>query len=750
MARRGCRELVGRALGGGRVTAAASPGAVRERVERRLAERRRGQRGALRRRGGAPGAPVPPHGRALRARRPAAWRSARRPPARSDARHVAVEFVHPVIVGKRALPALGLTGESGPVVRELDLVAEPDDIVDRLRRARRRAELAQALALARERGCLTVAFAPLGAEWELEPPSDDPFVRQELVETAYHVLWELVHVFFEHRGLLEGRTEQPVHDAGASSFLYPFLGEQEHDLDAVLADVARLGGDEGRRGRRAARRRRSATAARRCAPRRPTCARPSTPAGGCWRSATAARPPTRWTWSPTSPGRRPPAAGPRAARSTSPRTRRSSPRSPTTSAPRRSSRARSSPTGDAATSLLALSTSGNSLNVIAALAEARRRGLRTIALVGYDGGRVAAEGLADHVVVTRSEHIPRIQEAQASAYHVAAGARGVMTRRASGRVEGMVQGVGFRPFVYRLAARARARRLRAQRRARRAARGRGRRRRRSSASWRGCRPRRRRWPRSSASRGRRCRRPGERGFRILASAARRRARRAGRRRHRDLRRLPGRAVRPGRPPLPLPVRQLHQLRPALHDRARRPLRPAADDDGRLRDVRRAARPSTTTRADRRFHAQPNACPDCGPAVRLRRTPTRRRRAAPRPRRRCSTARSSRSRAWAATTSRAAPTTSAAVARAARAQAPRGPAVRAHGAPTSRRRARWSTLGEAEAALLAGRERPIVLAPRRAGAPRGGGGRAAQRRARRDAALLAAAPPAARRRRRRRS
>ena len=42
----------------------------------------------------------------------------------------------------------------------------------------------------------------------------------------------------------------------------------------------------------------------------------------------------------------------------------------------------------------------------------------TIAMVGYDGGRVAAERLADHVVVTRSEHIPRIQEAQASAYHV--------------------------------------------------------------------------------------------------------------------------------------------------------------------------------------------------------------------------------------------------------------------------------------------------------------------------------------------
>jgi D-sedoheptulose 7-phosphate isomerase len=41
----------------------------------------------------------------------------------------------------------------------------------------------------------------------------------------------------------------------------------------------------------------------------------------------------------------------------------------------------------------------------------------TIAMVGYDGGRVAAEQLADHVVISRSEHIPRIQEAQATAYH---------------------------------------------------------------------------------------------------------------------------------------------------------------------------------------------------------------------------------------------------------------------------------------------------------------------------------------------
>ena len=42
---------------------------------------------------------------------------------------------------------------------------------------------------------------------------------------------------------------------------------------------------------------------------------------------------------------------------------------------------------------------------------------------------------------------------------------------------------------------------------------------------------------------------------------------------------------PAQPPLPAPVRDLHQLRPALHDHHRAPVRPAGHDDGRLRDVR---------------------------------------------------------------------------------------------------------------------------------------------------------------------
>jgi D-sedoheptulose 7-phosphate isomerase len=399
------------------VTAAASPGAVRERVERRLAERREASEGLY-----------SPDGVARLARlcHRMAERFARdgrlvavgaTAAGRSDARHVAVEFVHPVIVGKRALPAIGLTGETGPVVRELDLIAEPDDIVIAFGEPADGPQLGQALALARERGCLTVAFAPLGAEWELEPPSADPFVRQELAETAYHVLWELVHVFFEHRGLLEGRTEQRVHDVGASSFLYPFLGEQEHDLDAILGDVgasAAMKADEvgGLREQTLGDGFETLCAAA-------ADLRAAFDAGGRLLalgnggSATDAMDAVADFAGP------PPASGwpSRPALDLTADTAIITAIANDIGTEAIFSR-QVIAYGRRGDVLLALSTSGNSLSVLEALSEARRRGLRTIALVGYDGGRVASEALADHVVVTRSQHIPRIQEAQATAYHV--------------------------------------------------------------------------------------------------------------------------------------------------------------------------------------------------------------------------------------------------------------------------------------------------------------------------------------------
>jgi D-sedoheptulose 7-phosphate isomerase len=336
------------------------------------------------------------------------------PAARSDARHVAVEFVHPVIVGKRALPAVALTGEGGDLAAQAGLVLRPGDIAIAFGTEEDGGEAARALALARRRGCLTIAFSPAGAEWELDPPSADAYVRQELIETLYHVLWELVHVFFDHRGLLAGRASRALHDAGASSFLYPFLAEQEDALGPVLEDVRRsvlMKAEEVAELRAqtigenhdvlhaAARALRasfdqggqllalgnggSATDAM------DAVADFSSPARGLARTALDLTQDTGiLTAIANDVG--------------------------TELIFARQVIAYGQP-GD---TLLALSTSGNSGNVIEALLEARRRGLVTIALVGYDGGRVASEALADHVIVTRSEHIPRIQEAQATAYHM--------------------------------------------------------------------------------------------------------------------------------------------------------------------------------------------------------------------------------------------------------------------------------------------------------------------------------------------
>jgi D-sedoheptulose 7-phosphate isomerase len=307
------------------------------------------------------------------------------PDARSDARHVAVEFVHPVIVGKRALPAIALADAD-----EAALLVGPDDMV-------------LAFDGGVPDGCLPIAI-PV-------PPSDDPFVRQELTETYYHLLWELVHVFFDHRGQEGGRG------AGAASFLYPFLDEQATDPEAVITDVA--GSVVMKADEVGALREQTLTDGRETLYAAARELRARLDAGGTLLalgnggSATDAMdvvadfraPPAERGWPPR-----------RALDLTA------DPAIITALANdigvdaifSRQVIAYGGP-GDA---LIALSTSGNSGSVIAALIEARRRGLATIALVGYGGGKVAAERLADHVIVTRSEHIPRIQEAQASAYHV--------------------------------------------------------------------------------------------------------------------------------------------------------------------------------------------------------------------------------------------------------------------------------------------------------------------------------------------
>ena len=141
----------------------------------------------------------------------------------TDAQHVSVEFVHPVIVGKRALPALALTNDSatmsGMMVKgntdalfthQIRVLARSQDIAMGFSSDGNDANILDALNLAKQMGLLTLCLSGgnggLSKETEIDYDfviqSQDPFVIQETHETLYHVLWELVHIFFEHEGLL--------------------------------------------------------------------------------------------------------------------------------------------------------------------------------------------------------------------------------------------------------------------------------------------------------------------------------------------------------------------------------------------------------------------------------------------------------------------------------------------------------------------------------------------------------------------
>ena len=326
--------------------------------------------------------------------------------AATDAQHVAVEFVHPVIVGKRALPALDLSAafdRSLPaIVRDVDMVmgfAEPDGdaVVD------------AALATSSSRGAFTFALPGRRADFSIDPPSIDPFISQELVEVLYHTLWETVHVFFEHH------HERPHDDVGASAFLYPFLGDAAQDTSGIVDDVAASirakAADDERLREEAARDEGDRIAAAIDAVGRRLDAGATLLMFGNGGSATDAN---DWAIHCVTPPPGAPAI-PALSLSAEPANISAIANDVGVEAVFLRQLVAHARAGDVA---IAISTSGGSANVIAALEEARRRGLLTVALLGYDGGEIVRRGLADLPIVVRCDYIPRIQEAQASIYHV--------------------------------------------------------------------------------------------------------------------------------------------------------------------------------------------------------------------------------------------------------------------------------------------------------------------------------------------
>ena len=134
------------------------------------------------------------------------WCASPRWPAHG--RHVAVEFVHPVIVGKRALPAVHVGGDD--LVGTTRLLAGPGDIIlaigdaddARLQALLRRADAWGLTSLWVGAGPRPAAGAADHVIW-IDGSEAARVARSGELVMVYHLLWELTHVVFEHPGLLE-------------------------------------------------------------------------------------------------------------------------------------------------------------------------------------------------------------------------------------------------------------------------------------------------------------------------------------------------------------------------------------------------------------------------------------------------------------------------------------------------------------------------------------------------------------------
>jgi D-sedoheptulose 7-phosphate isomerase len=327
-----------------------------------------------------------------------------RGPFATDAQHVSVEFVHPVIVGKRALPALDLSILFGPWLRT---ILRPEDIVMGFGPPEGDPAVWAALQEAHTHDAMTFALPGIEGSYAVQAATEDPFMHQEMIEILYHTLWETVHVFFEHREL--------GHDVGASEFLYPFLGREKQGTDDLVGEVAnsiqmKVHDDAELRARIAHEQSEiiSSTA---------LAIEDRLQRGGkliLFGNGGSATDANDWAIDCVLP---PPGYRPVSAVSLS-----LEPANITAVANDvgteviflRQLIAQARPEDVA----IGISTSGGSRNVIMALEEARKRNLLTVALLGYDGGEILRRGIADFPIVVHCDYIPRIQEVQASIYHI--------------------------------------------------------------------------------------------------------------------------------------------------------------------------------------------------------------------------------------------------------------------------------------------------------------------------------------------
>ena len=150
----------------------------------------------------------------------------------TDAQHIAVEFMHPITVGRKALPAICLANDMAMVTavandvgfddvftRQIIALGNEDDVLLGVSTSGNSRNLVHAFATARRLKMTTIGFAGSdGGEMAelaiaglvnycLTVPTASIHRIQETHVALYHIMWDMVHTFLQHKGLMdsEGR-----------------------------------------------------------------------------------------------------------------------------------------------------------------------------------------------------------------------------------------------------------------------------------------------------------------------------------------------------------------------------------------------------------------------------------------------------------------------------------------------------------------------------------------------------------------
>lgn len=146
----------------------------------------------------------------------------------TDAQHIAVEFMHPVIVGRKALPAICLTNDMAMVTavandvgfrdiftRQIIALGKEGDVLLGISTSGNSENLMHAFATARRMKLVTIGFAGNDGgkmaemhadnvlDFCLNVPTSSIHRIQETHVALYHIMWDMVHTFLQHKSLVE-------------------------------------------------------------------------------------------------------------------------------------------------------------------------------------------------------------------------------------------------------------------------------------------------------------------------------------------------------------------------------------------------------------------------------------------------------------------------------------------------------------------------------------------------------------------